>query len=525
MKIVHWSGSFALLLAAAVILEGCTVGPDYHRPSATVPEHYGPTASTQPTTRVSTGPAELSRWWTTFKDPTLERLVERAADANLDLQLAMARVREARAALSGAAAAFYPTLNANGNYNRTRVSKNGFSTSVGGSSATGTGTGTSTGGGTGTNTGGGTSTGTTGGAGTGSNAVVTGGNGRSEFDLFQTGFDSTWEIDVFGGVRRAVEAADADVQSQVENQRDVFVTLLGDVARYYIQLRGYQRQLAITRDNLNSQTETLKLTETRFKAGLVTEVDVARASALVQTTESQLPALEMQVATAVHRLSVLLGREPSALADELGQEGLIPVGVGVVPIGLPSDLLRRRADIRRAERQLAAANARIGVATADLFPKFSLTGSLGLQSAKFTNLPNSGSTFYSIGPGFNWNLFDAGKIRSNIRVQNALTEEAIVQYQQTVLNSLEEVENAIVAYDREQTRRQSLAAAVGSNKRAVDLSNELYSRGLIDFLSVQESLRSLLEAEDQLVQSDTAVSSNLVALYKALGGGWDETAN
>jgi NodT family efflux transporter outer membrane factor (OMF) lipoprotein len=457
-------------------LAGCNVGPNYQPPTPPMPASYG-----QPTTRPLT--ADIARWWATFNDPTMESLIRRGIESNLDLQLAEARIRESRAARGIAYADYWPTVDTNASYQRSSRSNNTATFN---------------------NPGGGVNF------------------GPRETDFFQVGFDSTWEIDVFGGVRRSVEAANADIQASVENRRDVLVTLLGDIAQNYIVLRGRQRELDITQANLKSQQETLNLTQARFKAGLVGELDVARAQAQVAATTSLIPQLEQQVQQTMHRLSVLLGEEPQALAAELGPVGPIPSGVGVVPSGLPSDLLRRRADIRRAERQLAAQTARIGVATADLFPRFTLTGALGLQSQKFTNLFENNSLFWNIGPGVTWNIFNAGKVRSNIEVQNARQQQALVTYQQTVLNSLEEVENAIVAYDREQSRRVSLAQAVDANRRAVDLAQQLYSRGLVDFLNVQESQRNLLLAEDTLAQSEALVSTNLVALYKALGGGWEE---
>jgi NodT family efflux transporter outer membrane factor (OMF) lipoprotein len=465
-----------LATALSLVLAGCAVGPNYQPPNPPMPASYG-----QPTTRPLT--ADIARWWATFNDPMLESLIRRGIDSNLDLQLAQSRIRESRAARGVAGAGYWPTVDANASFQRNSRSNN---------------------------------TATFSGTGGGVNF------GPRETDLYEVGFDSTWEIDVFGAVRRSVEAADADIQASIENRRDVLITLLGDVAQNYIVLRGRQRQLDITQANLKSQQQTLDLTQARFKAGLVGELDVARAQAQVAATTSLIPQFEQQLQQSIHRLSVLLGEEPQALVAELGPVGPIPSGVGVVPTGLPSDLLRRRADIRRAERQLAAQTARIGVATADLFPRFSLTGSLGLQSQKFSNLFENNSLFWGIGPGVTWNIFNAGRVRSNIEVQNARQEQALVTYQQTVLNSLEEVENALVAYDREQSRRVSLAQAVDANRRAVDLANQLYSRGLVDFLNVQESQRNLLVAEDTLAQSDALVSTNLVSLYKALGGGWEE---
>jgi NodT family efflux transporter outer membrane factor (OMF) lipoprotein len=279
--------------------------------------------------------------------------------------------------------------------------------------------------------------------------------------------------------------------------------------------------LAITLANLRSQQETLELTRARFNAGVVGELDVARARALVETTAAQVPLIQQNVKESIHRLAVLLGLPPAELLNELGEAAPIPTGVTELPVGLPSELLRRRPDIRRAERELAAQVALIGVATADLFPRFSLTGQFGLQSEEFSSLGNSESIFFSWGPAVRWNIFSAGRIRSNIAVQDARAEQQLVLYEQTVLNSLEEVENSLVSFQREQERRVFLSNAVDANRRAVTLANDLYVRGLTDFLAVQEAKRNLLQAEDQLALSEERVSSNLVALYKALGGGWD----
>jgi NodT family efflux transporter outer membrane factor (OMF) lipoprotein len=299
------------------------------------------------------------------------------------------------------------------------------------------------------------------------------------------------------------------------------VTLLAEVARNYTELRGAQQQITIAEANLRAQQETLDITNTRFDAGLVSDLDVQRAKAQVDTTASQIPTLTTSAQQSIHLLSVLLGEEPGALTDELSNETPIPQTPPVIPVGLPSELLRRRPDVRRAERQLAAQTARIGVATSDLFPKFSLTGFLGLTSSKFSKLSNSGSTTWSILPGVSWPVFDFGRIRSNIAVENAREQQAAIFYEQTVLTSLREVADSMIAFSQEQTRHENLAGAVEANQRAVKLANDLYKQGLTDFLSVLQAQRDLFVTEDALVQSTSSVSSNLVALYKALGGGWE----
>jgi NodT family efflux transporter outer membrane factor (OMF) lipoprotein len=308
---------------------------------------------------------------------------------------------------------------------------------------------------------------------------------------------------------------------QRRDQRDVLVTLVAEVGLDYTDLRGIQRQIAIARDNLNAQRHSAELTRQRNATGFVSRLDVVNAEALVAQTASQIPVLESSERQVIYALSVLLGMEPAALLDELSSQAPIPLASPVVPVGLPSELLRRRPDIRRAEAQLHAATARLGVATADLFPKFSLTGSIGLQGDKPASLFNWGNRFWSIGPSVSWPLFDAGKIRSNIEVQNALQEQALLAYRSTILRAWQDVENALIAYDKEQQHRTALAAAVAANRQAVDLSTHLYRQGQTDFLNVLSAQRSLYASEDALVQSNRTVTTSLIALYKALGGGWE----
>jgi multidrug efflux system outer membrane protein len=471
----------------AALLGGCKVGPNYAPPQTAVPPAWGelPQQSAAATAKIASTPtgesASLSDWWTTFDDEKLNSLIERSVGMNLDLRLAVARVREARAQRGVVSADLWPTINTNASASRSRNSENSF-------------------------------------------GGISGGPGV-ESSLYEAGFDASWELDVFGGIQRGIEAADADIAASVEDYRSVLVTLLSEIALNYMELRGSQRQMAIAQANLDVQTETLGITRSRYEAGLVSDLDVARAEAQVETTRSRIPALEASARQSIHLLSVLLAQPPMTLMEELSVEAPIPEAAPEVPVGLPSDLLRRRPDIRRAERQIAAATARIGVATADLFPRFSLTGSFGLQSSQLSTLANSGSSFWSIGPGVRWPILDWGRIRSNIEVQNAREEQALIAYEQTVLTSLREVEDALVAFLREQSRRQSLEKAVASNRRAVDLATQLYQQGLSDFLSVLQAQRDLYASEDAMVQSDLAVSTNLVRLYKALGGGWDAALN
>jgi outer membrane protein, multidrug efflux system len=461
-----------VLLAA-----GCSVGPNYQKPDIAVPTAW--TEAQQ--NGVSARAAELTRWWGAFNDTLLNSLVERGIRSNLDLRLAEARIREARALRAGTAADQWPGVDVSGSYSRSRNSENAFD-------------------------------------------VNTGDAEPSSFaqnrDLFRTGFDASWEIDVFGGVRRRVEAADATLQASVEDRRNTLVTLLGDIARNYIDLRGFQQRIAVTRANLKAQQEILDLTRVRFQAGLSSDLDVAQAEAQLNTTAAELPTLESSLKQAAHRLDVLLGAQPGALWDDLAKESPVPALPAEVLVGLPSDLLRRRPDIRSAERQLAAATAQTGAAVADLFPKFSLTGRAGLQSISASDWFTGPSRFWSIGPTIRWPIFDAGRIRANIAVRNAQQEQALAQYEKTILVALEDVENSLVNYSREQERYRTLRDAVAANRRAVAMSNELYLRGLVDFLNVLDNQRSLFASESSLAQSEATMATNLVALYKALGGGW-----
>jgi len=293
------------------------------------------------------------------------------------------------------------------------------------------------------------------------------------------------------------------------------------VARNYVELRGFQYRLIIAHENIDAQQESVEITEARFQAGLTSALDVAEAKALLANTRAQVPTLESGARQSIHRLGILLGQAPGALLEELSPSASIPGAILQGTIGLPSDLLRRRPDIRRAERELAAATARIGVAAADLFPRFSLTGVLGFQSLDLSDLAEWPSRFWTTGATISWPVFDADRIRANIRVQDARQEQALVRYERTILRSLEEVENALVAYAREQERRRLLVEAVQADREALGLANERYRGGLTDFLNVILAQRALYTSQDALAQSETTVIVNLIALYKALGGGWE----
>jgi NodT family efflux transporter outer membrane factor (OMF) lipoprotein len=461
--------TIGLLLLTA----GCmTVGPDYHAPQTRMPTNWtdNGTAAFAPPSLTNPQLMAITNWWATFKDEKLATLVARAIATNLDLRMAESRVRQARAQRGVAVAGFWPSLNANGSYTRQ-------------------------------------------GGGNNQNAL--------DGDFYQAGLDATWELDIFGGTRRNVEAANADVAASIEDRRAVLVTLISEVALNYISLRGYQQQIVIAKENLVAQEHSAEYARKRFSGGFNSKLDVVNAEAQMATTRAQIPVLETAARQTVYALSLLLALEPSALVTELANDAPIPLTPPEVPVGLPSDLLRRRPDIRQAEAQLHGATARIGVAVADLFPQFALTGALGIEGQPPSSLVNWNNRFYSLGPSVNWNVFDFGRIRSNIKVQNELEEQALLGYQKTVLTALNDVESALVAYVREQQHRQALAEAVADNTQAVQLATQLYTEGQTDFLNVLVAQRSLYTAQDALVQSERTVATDLVASYKAWGGGWE----
>jgi NodT family efflux transporter outer membrane factor (OMF) lipoprotein len=415
-------------------------------------------------------------------------LIERAVDRNLDLKLALERVQEARAASGSARSGYFPSIEANVSATRLRGGLNqGVIRAVPSSADT-----------------------------KARPSLIS----PFETNVFEGNLSASWELDVFGGIRRGVQASTADVRAAEENRRDVLVILLGDVGRAYAQLRGFQRRLDIANKNIKTQQDTLDLTTARAKAGLATELDVARAAAQLESTRAVVPTLLSGIDVSIHRLSVLLGEQPGALYSELEKTSPIPSAGPDVEVGLPSDLLKRRPDIRRAEAQVAAASARIGEAKADLFPRFVLTGTAGRQATQLHDLTLGLGNFFSVGPGIRLPLFTGGRIRSNIAVQTSRQRAADIAYQSAILSALEEVENALVNYSQEQERHDRLSAATKQSQLAVDLAGEQYRAGLVDFLSVLEAQRELYANEDQLVQSQASVTTDLVGLYRALGGGW-----
>lgn len=459
--------------ALALSLLGCTaVGPEHETPDTAVPAAWSAAAE------LDAAPAELERWWERLDDPVLDALVERAIGEGLDLRSALSRVSEARALRGIAAADRLPTVDAVGRYEHRSESEN-----------------------------------------------TPFGPFAPETDITTLGLEAAWEIDLWGRVRRSVEAADADLAAMVEDARDVAVVVAAETARTYVELRAFQLRVEIARRNVSLQEQTLALVRARQEAGLVGERDVAQAATNVEFTRSRVPELEVGQRASENRLAVLLGRAPGTLPPELAaalaESRPVPRAPTSFAIGVPADLLRRRADVRRAERVLAAETARIGVAEGDLRPRLALFGSLGVSSDGLDDLFESDSVFAGIGPSLRWNVFDAGRLRNNVRAQDARAEQALIAWEQTVLSALEEAENAMTAFVREQTRRASLGLAAEQALLAVELAQTEYEAGLIDFQAVLSSQRALADLEDGLAVSDSAITTSLVTLCKALGGGFE----
>jgi NodT family efflux transporter outer membrane factor (OMF) lipoprotein len=444
------------------------VGPDYVPPQAQTPNVWN--------TRLSGGmtaeaPDTLAKWWTTLNDPVLNDIVHQSISGNLDVKTAQSRIREARARRGIAFASWFPSLDAIGAYTKTRMNAGSMEVS-------------------------------------------------EERSQYSAGFDASWELDVFGGVRRSVEAANADLDAAGEDLHDAMVSLLAETALNYVDARTFQARLTAAENNLTLQEQTVELNLYRYQAGLIDELAVSQARYNLETTQAQIPALRSGLSEVMNRLSVLTGQTPGTLDHLLVNRSPIPVTPASVAVGVPAETLRQRPDVRKSERALAAQTARIGQATADLYPRFTLTGSIGYESLSSGDLLTAGSRVWRYGPGVSWRVFDAGAIRQKIKIQSALQEQALIQYERTVLTALEETETALTAFIEEQNRRKALTRAVEAATQATKLAEDKYSAGLVDFSLVLDAQRSLVSLEDQLAQSDGAVTANFIRIYKAMGGGW-----
>jgi NodT family efflux transporter outer membrane factor (OMF) lipoprotein len=454
-------------------LTACAVGPDYVRPET--PTSVAWNAPLQGGLVPSPAdPQQLAKFWAALDDPTLSGLVERAiAGGNLDLQLAIARVRQARALRKVAIGQFFPTVTGNVQAERTKAAQR-------------------------------------------SNSVFS----PVAVDLFSGALDASWELDLFGGLRRNLEAANAERDSAIENLRDVMVTLTSELALAYVDARALQERLRVADATLTSQSETFDLTNWRAQAGLTTYLDVERARTSLESTRSTIPSLETALVADENGIAVLIGEQPGAVAELLKDQKPIPLTPREIAVGVPGDVLAQRPDVRRAERDLAAETARVGVVTASAYPSLNALGSIGVDALTPSGLFHAGAWAGTMAASATQTLFDGGQILGNIEAEKAVRDQVLASYESTVLGALQEVENALVAYGQEQDRREALAAATSSAERALALAQDQYGSGLIDFQDVLDAQRSLYVLQDQLASSEGQVTSNLIRLYKALGGGW-----
>ncbi|MDD2725620.1 MAG: efflux transporter outer membrane subunit [Methylovulum sp.] len=456
--------------SVCLALSACAVGPDYQAPQTSAPKQFA-NAATDTMTANST---EI-RWWEKFADKTLNTLVADGLRANPDLRIATANLREARAARQLSQFDFYPTVTLSASEKSLQRSKGIFGSA--------------------TNPGG--------------------------FDLLNTGFDATWELDFFGRIRRSVESQTAEMESFDAQRRDAIVSLVSELARNYFELRGTQHQLSVARKNAGNQAATLKYTQARLSGGQGTALDTARAEEQWNSTLAIIPPLEASIRHAIHRLSVLVGKTPEQLYGRLEANAPLPQAPKIIGIGDPAKLLQRRPDVRVAERGLAAATAQIGVATADLFPRVSFVGNIALEARSFAGLGASGGDTYSFGPSIRWAAFDLGRVYTRIKAADAHAEGQLALYEKTVLGALEETENALLEYGKLQQRREYFRAAVVAGEKAAYLARLRYQDGVADFLAVLDAERRLLETQDRLAQTETDTATALISVYKALGGGWE----
>jgi NodT family efflux transporter outer membrane factor (OMF) lipoprotein len=452
-------------------ISGCiSVGPDYEPPETEVPDAWHQAVVTD----LESEEPRLQTWWTVFNDDTLNGFIDRVATNNLDLKVAAARIEEAAALRGVSASQFYPSIFADGSASVIQTTE----------------------------------------------AQTPPGEDR-EGEFYSAGLSMAWELDLWGRIRRSVESADASLQANVENYRDLLVILYSEVAATYIDVRTLQHRIEIAEDNLTAQSETMELTMTRYDSGLAPYLDVSQAELNRSRTASFIPSLRQSLTEAINRLSVLLGEMPYALEQELSEPKAIPSASVEVMAGLPSDLLRQRPDIRRAERQLAAQHALIGAAKADFYPTLTLPGALVLESSSGSDFFDGANTAYSFGPQLRWNIFSGGRIRNTVRAEEAATKAALHAYEQTILLALEEVEDAMAAYANETDRIESLESAAAAAEKSVELVTELYQSGLTDFQNVLNMEQARLEQQDALAQSHGLISTFMVDVYRSLGGGWN----
>ncbi|WNV05728.1 efflux transporter outer membrane subunit [Candidatus Methylospira mobilis] len=465
--------SYFLSLLISLLLSGCpAVGPDYARPETPVGDEFANKSA--PFSALSQ--TDIA-WWKQFDDDKLNRIITLTLAHNYDLKAALANIREARAQYVEAALDFLPTVTSHANYTMQQRSYSSLGSSKG--------------------------------------------IAPTNLNLYNTGFDMAWELDIFGRIRRNVESRDADIEVVEAQARDVMVSVIGEAARNYFELRGYQNQLAVAQKNAENQAKTFEITQLMLEGGRGTELDTSRAEAQMKTTQAIVPPLDTAIRKAIHRLSILTGQLPDALTEQLAVPQAIPRHPDVLNIGNPTELLRRRPDIQAAERTLASSTARVGVAVADLFPRLFFNGVMSLEAGALMGLGSAGSTAYSLGPSLRWEFLNIGRVHARIVGAEAHAEANLARYQQVVLNALEETENALVNYRNLRIRMEQLKLAASDSLEATELARLRYREGVSDFLNLLDAERRLLEDQDRLANSQTSAAAALATLYKALGGGWE----
>ncbi|WP_175772565.1 efflux transporter outer membrane subunit [Paraburkholderia phenazinium] len=463
-------------------LASCAVGPDFRRPEAALPQRWtpaAPQAAATPPSRVADGSLD-PQWWNAFNDPELSSLIARVATTNLDVKVATARLTEARAARRIVGADAAPSVNGSASYEHARGSQNGL-------------------------------------------VDISGLNGKADYNVWQPGLDASWELDLWGRVRREIESADASVEASADLRRDLLLAALAETASDYVQLRGVQAEQAIVQQNLEIARHSLELTRVRFADGVATQLEISEARGQVGTIEAQQPLLENRRLRLVNALGFLLGLPPRALEAELQAVKPIPPVPPRVPAGLPSELAERRPDIRQAEARLHAATADIGVAVGDFYPRVTLSGNLSLQAMHLGDLAEWSSRVFGVGPSLTVPIFEGGRLKGQLALRKAQQQEAMIQFQRTVLKAWHEVDDAMSDYDTRQLRRDKLAETVEQDRIALDNAQRQYVAGATDFLNVLTVQRDLLATQQAWVASSTDVSVSLVSLFKALGGGWETT--
>lgn len=463
-------------------MSACSVGPDFIRPVTKVPNSFIQAESNKGD--FVQEDALVDGWWRSFNDEKLTLLIEQAVLSNNDLESALAKVNQARAARREAFLDLLPTVTATGKYARTHIPTSTF---AGGS--------------------------------------FRNGNSHITNEYYQSGFDAVWELDIFGRVRRGVEAKGAESAASVATLQDAIRILVSEVARTYVKLRSVQQQLSVANQNAITQQKVVSIAEALFKGGQSTEFDVVRSKAQLANTHATIPQLEAQVQALLYRLAVLCGKQPSEIEPELAMSAEIPSYHGPITIGDPASLLQRRPDIRAAEMRLAAATASIGLVKGNLFPKITFNGSISLQAPTVGELTSGDNDSYSILPSISWPAFNIGRVLAQVDQAKSAQKEALAQYEQSVLLALEDTENALTQFSTSKRKRDFLAESVANSAKAVQIARLQYENGLIDLLPVLDAQRVALLSEIELVQSEAEVISSIISVFKALGGGWSDAVN